>query len=926
MKIISWNVNGLRAAMKKSLAKYIAHSRADIFCIQEVKTKMEFEVEGYQQYWNHAEQVGYAGVLTLTRVQPISVNHDLGEDDLTAEGRMLSLEYESFYLVNVYYPNTWYKPERLAYRLRWEEAFHAYLDTLKKPVILCGDFNVAYLELDSYPDSARAKMESEGFQQIEIENMHKLLHRGYVDAFRYLYPSKEGAYTCWSNRNGLRTQNHGSRIDYFLVCKQYQHRIAYVKHITSKMGSDHCPIVMDIRLSFTDALSQIKQEEHFTPWEDADWEIMEDELLELQKSISKAAYIANWDKVKLLQMQLVRSEAAKMLAVKLVSEVGSQPGIDGVKWETPEEKRKAAESLDSKDYRAQPSKTILFDDGKEKIREMHLPIMRDRAMQKLYSFALDPVAEATADRKSFAFRKGRSMMDVHTYLCRMLKQPGIYCVVKADVKSCYDDISQKWLLDNVKMDTKVLREFLQSGTVKGGELFQTNRGIAQGASLSTILGNIVLDGLQKYIYSQIHGEEVTDYPDGDLIRYADDMIISVRRKETADKILSILREFLKVRGLRLNEDKTCVCDLEQGFDFLSRSYRKVNEVLIVMPSEKAVNGFLRKLENTINSFEGSQKSLIDRLNRMLSGWGNYHRITDAYHAFKLVDSKVTTLLMIKMRELHPKLSKEKILEKYWYRADVDEYYFTLEHDRTVRVMHLANLPIVRHQAVATSFNPYCDDTYMQQLSMRREIQKQSTDQYKAIWKRQGGKCYYCGETMYSLQWVKLVEKILGEGYKPSNLAYIHVRCENMELEEVESVPDLAGALSEATKPYDDMSEGYAKLQEHFRTQTKSPFTLSFREIEKIMGMELPPEAREDENFWHDKAASDDALPISLCWTSQEFRLQRVHLDREDAIFCKTAHRMKGLRIPDKLLKYRIPVDAAFEAEQFFKYLIKKYNL
>lgn len=129
--------------------------------LQEVKTKINFEVEGYRKFWNLAEPGGYAGVLTLTKAPPLSVNHDLGEADLTAEGRMLSLEFGSFYVINVYYPNTWYKPERLAYRLRWEEAFFRYLDTLGKPAILCGDFNAPYLELDSYPDSARAKTASE---------------------------------------------------------------------------------------------------------------------------------------------------------------------------------------------------------------------------------------------------------------------------------------------------------------------------------------------------------------------------------------------------------------------------------------------------------------------------------------------------------------------------------------------------------------------------------------------------------------------------------------------------------------------------------------------------------------------------------------------------------------------------------------------
>lgn len=933
MKIISWNVNGLKAAMRKSLAKYISYSGADIFCIQEVRSEADFDVEGYQQFWNLAKEGGYAGTLTLTKVPPLSVNSELGKDDLTDEGRMLSLEYEHFYAVNVYLPNTWYKPERLAYRMRWEEAFHNYLDSLGKPVIICGDFNVAYGEGDYYPGSARAKQEAEGLQTWEKENMTELLAKGYVDAFRFLYPTKTGSYTCWSNRDGLRTQDHGARIDYFLVDRSLAGRISDVRHASGKMGSDHCPVSMDINLPLTGkgaSFGEVRGEDDEAAaltWDSADWESMEEELLDLQAKISKAAYVKDWERVKRLQIQTVRSSPAKMLAVRHTAALDSQPGIDGVRWNTSAEKMRAAESLTSKDYHALPCKTVLLDTGK-KIRELHLPVMRDRAMQKLYSFSLDPVAEATADRKSFAFRKGRSMMDVHTYLCRMLKQPGVAYVIKADVESCYDSISHRWLLDHIPMDKKVLREFLRSGTVGGGELFPTNRGISQGASLSPILGNMVLDGMQKFIYERRGRKETEGFADGDMIRYADDVVITVRTKAAAYGIIKSLQEFLAERGLRLNEEKTTIIDVEEGFDFLSRFYRIDGKTgtLIVMPSDSAVNGFLKRLESTVSAFEGSQKSLIDRLNRMLSGWGNYHRITDAEAAFKSVDTKLTALLMTKLRDIHPKLSQKKIIEKYWYRADVGEYYFALEQDRTVRVMHLAGLPIVRHQAAATSYNPYCDTAYMEQLKARREIQKQGNSRLRAVWLRQGGLCYFCGRKMQPLQLVKLVERELGKGYKTANLAYIHAACEDMELETEETAPDYSRRLAEAVFPYDAYKEGYDRLREYFRVQARSPFTLRFKEAEEVMGLPLPEEARSDENFWYDKETDDARPPISLCWRSQGFRLFHLHLDREEAVFCRSEHRKEGLVVPDKLIKQRIPVEAVYEAEQFFAYLIKRYAL
>ena len=381
---------------------------------------------------------------------------------------------------------------------------------------------------------------------------------------------------------------------------------------------------------------------------------LEDELLEYQRSLARVAFAGHWGHVAELQKKLVRSLAAKALAVRHVVQNDSEPGIDGVRWQTDGEKMRAALSLTSKGYHARPYRRFLLQDG-DKERRINVPTAYDKAMQALYAFSLDPVAESTADKKSFAFRKGRSIYDAHACLCRALEGTGApEWIVRADVRACYDSLSQEWLLAHIPMDRKVLREFLKAGVAFGGELFPTEVGISQGASLSPILGNMALDGLQAYLYEQLYPNRSPDYGGGDLTRVADDMIITARSRAQAELILELLEQFLAARGLKLNWDKTYISKVSMGFEFLSRWYRREDSVLVVRPSDQAVKRFENSLESFILGHKGSQQTLIERLNRKLNGWGSYHRVTDAFDAFRRIDSCVQALLIKKMRQLHPK--------------------------------------------------------------------------------------------------------------------------------------------------------------------------------------------------------------------------------------------------------------------------------
>ena len=251
MKLISWNVNGLRAAMGKGFMDTFAQLDADAFCLNETKLQpgqIELDLPGYHQYWNSAEKKGYSGVAVFTRQEPLSVRYGIGVDEFDHEGRVLTLEMPQFYLVSCYTPNSQDGLKRLEYRMRWEDAFLSYLKSLEreKPVVLCGDLNVAHQEIDiKNPNSNRMNA---GFTDQEREKMTRLLNAGFVDTFRALHPDETGAYSWWSYRFHARENNAGWRIDYFIVSESLREHVREAAIHPEIFGSDHCPVelVLDI--------------------------------------------------------------------------------------------------------------------------------------------------------------------------------------------------------------------------------------------------------------------------------------------------------------------------------------------------------------------------------------------------------------------------------------------------------------------------------------------------------------------------------------------------------------------------------------------------------------------------------------------------------------------------------------------------------
>ncbi|HAR86637.1 MAG TPA: exodeoxyribonuclease III [Clostridium sp.] len=251
MKLISWNVNGIRACVQKGFLDFFREVDADMFCIQESKVQggqIELALEGYHQYWNYAEKKGYSGTAIFTKIEPMNVSYGIGIEEHDKEGRVITLEFEKFYLVTVYTPNSKSELERLEYRMVWEDEFRKHLKKLdeNKPVIVCGDLNVAHKEIDL--KNPKNNRRNAGFTDEERNKFTELLDSGFIDTFRNFYPDLEGTYSWWSYRFKAREKNAGWRIDYFCTSERLKENLISAKIHTEILGSDHCPVELEINI------------------------------------------------------------------------------------------------------------------------------------------------------------------------------------------------------------------------------------------------------------------------------------------------------------------------------------------------------------------------------------------------------------------------------------------------------------------------------------------------------------------------------------------------------------------------------------------------------------------------------------------------------------------------------------------------------
>lgn len=678
-------------------------------------------------------------------------------------------------------------------------------------------------------------------------------------------------------------------------------------------------------------------------WERIDWSAAEAKLYAFQRRLSLAAFRKNSKEVTDLQKRLVRDLDIKCLAVRHVVNSTSSPGVDGVKWRTSSEMMRAALSLTSKDYHASPMRQILItakNTGKE--RRPQLPTYHDRAMSVLYGYSLIPVTEATAERKSFAFRPGRSAQDAHAYVLEALKgENAPKIIVCADIKAYYSHIQHSWLMKHVPMDKRVLKELLNAGIIFAGELFPAEEaGISEGGNLSPYLGNFVLDGLQKAIFHGIHGHETgIDYSNGNLVRFADDILITVRTMDDAEIALGTVRNFLAERGLSLSEEKTKVCNIDDGFTFLSRTYVRKNGLIYSYPSDAAVDRFISELKNIIMTSRKSQRDLINTLNRKLKGWAGYHRYSDAGDAFRKVDVAVQTALLEAAIKKHPRLAIAKVKAKYWYREPNGRHCYALPDDKSVRVVRLADTLLITHHKVNTNANPFVGDAYMEHRTHSRQIENVAGP-YRAIWLRQNGRCYYCGRPILPDQPRTTVQLDLSRPPSIRNSAYIHKICEANEFEQIRVMEDfefikpfdvclaleeIQGSTPKGVRVKKDIAPGWKHygLKQYLSKCSASSVTLTFSEIEKIDGLPLAASARKNKDWWYPR---DNCNTIAEAWLTEGYSLVSVDFQKQKVSLRRDDDGMSKLVIPKVLTEGKIPDNARFELETHMQYIIKKYGL
>ena len=529
-------------------------------------------------------------------------------------------------------------------------------------------------------------------------------------------------------------------------------------------------------------------------WKTIDWKQAENYVNRLQIRIAKATQEKKWNKVKRLQYLLTHSYYAKLLAVRKVTanKGKNTSGVDKELWSTPASKMRAVLSLTDKNYKAKPLRRVYIDKkGKKAKRPLGIPCMYDRAMQALYALALEPVAETTADTKSFGFRQGRCCQDACEYIFTALSRK--FCaewVLEGDIKGFFDNISHNWLIENIPMDKSVLKQFLKAGFVFKRELFPTDEGTPQGGVISPILANMALDGMQKMLSDRFHtnkkGKADNRFSNANkvnLVRYADDFIVTAATKEIAEEAKSLIREFLKIRGLELSEEKTVITNINDGFDLLGWTFRKFKGKLIVKPSKKAVKSFKEKLSETIlkRGKAWSQDVLIKKLNQQIRGWTNYHQSVCASEAFTHIDYILFELLWRWAKRRHPHKGRWWVSTKYWHSRGNRSWVFST---KDIELLRLDHIPIVRHTKVRMSANPYFNKDYFVKRKFDNGM-KRLSGRFKMIWKNQNGCCYHCGMPIDINEDREIFYKIpKSQGGKDEvkNMAYVHKYCQKYYLE------------------------------------------------------------------------------------------------------------------------------------------------
>jgi len=455
-------------------------------------------------------------------------------------------------------------------------------------------------------------------------------------------------------------------------------------------------------------------------WSSIDWKKVQKSVKSLQLRIAKAIREGKLGKAKSLQWMLTHSLHAKLLAVKRVTgNKGKRtPGVDNIRWKTPSQKLSAAKSLVRKDYKALPLRRLYILKKNGKKRPLGIPTMRDRACQALHLLALEPISETLADKGSYGFRQYRSCHDaLERCFIHLARKDSATWILEGDIKGCFDNISHQWLLENIPMDKKILQQWLKAGFMENKRLFPTEQGTPQGGIISPTLANMTLDGLENML-DKAFGISIR--PDGcrknnkhkiHLIRYADDFVVTANNKEILEyKVKPLIEEFLSLRGLQLSPEKTRITHITEGFNFLGQTIRLFSKgKLLCKPSKDSVKAVILKLKGIINKHRGAQAAvLIQNLNRVITGWANFHKHACSKKTFFKLDRILWRNIWNWARRRHNNLGYRKIVSLLFMRIGNRKWQFfgKFNNGNITLLRMFALFKIRRHKLIAGKANPF----------------------------------------------------------------------------------------------------------------------------------------------------------------------------------------------------------------------------